>query len=130
MNELYYTQCDDIQLNYSRTLFDRIPEYQKILNDLSKGSLSGNFSLKNRRSKLSRSLVEILFDQNNDELSYLILFMESKGHSNYVKFLLDLNDFKQTLVNKNSIENTSQSNIYTQTLSAFEQESKLKFILI
>jgi hypothetical protein len=121
MTDLYYTQCENAQLSHSRTLFDKIPEYQKILNDLSKGGLNGNFSLNNRKSKLSRSLEDILFDQNDDELSYLILFMESKDHSNYVKFLLDLNNFKRTILNKNT---TNSSHNFTQR-SSLEHQSKL-----
>jgi hypothetical protein len=82
-----------IQNQANRTLFDSIPEYQQIIGDLSTGKLSGKFSLNDRKSKLSSSLEDILFGQNNDELSYFILFMETKNQSNYVKFLLDLNNF-------------------------------------
>ena len=40
--------------------------------------------------------MEILFETQNYELSYFILYMESVNLSNNVKFLLDLNNFEQT----------------------------------
>lgn len=92
-------QTDD---NLPKSLFATIPEYEQIINELSKGSLKANFS--HRKSKLCYSLNDILFDENNDELSYFILFMDSKQASNYVKFLLDLNNFEQTFTSKNKIK--------------------------
>ncbi|CAF1132568.1 unnamed protein product [Brachionus calyciflorus] len=96
----------------SNSVFDRIPEYNKIILDLSKGNLNGNFSLNKRKSKLSHSIRDILFDQKNDELSYFALFMDSNNASNYLKFLLDVNNFKLTaknLINLNErIENIEQ----------------------
>ena len=86
-----------------QSLFDSIPNYGQILNDLGKGNLRTNFSLTNRRSKLSHSLNEILFDEKNDELSYFVLFIDSKSASNYVKFLLDLNNFELTFSSKNKM---------------------------
>jgi hypothetical protein len=127
MTDRYYTQCDDSQMNSSApALFYRIPEYQKILNDLSKGNLNGNFDLSNRKSKLSHSLEDILSGKNVEELSYLILFMESKGQSNCIKFLLDLNNFKQTLVNAYAENNPSGTN---QT-PVNEQDSKETLIFL
>ena len=58
-----------------------------------KGNLKGNF---NHKSKLCNSLLDILFDKKNDEISFFVLYMESINSSNYVKFLLDLNNFEQT----------------------------------
>jgi len=90
-----------------------------------KGSLKKDFSLRNRKSKLSHSLSDILFDKSNDELSYFVLFMESIQASNYVKFLLDLNTFEQTFLdnhstNNNSIVNNSDfSGIYFYLIDNF-----------
>lgn len=84
-----------------------------------------DFSLRNRKSKLSHSLSDILFDKSNDELSYFVLFMESIEASNYVKFLLDLNTFEQTFLdnsstNSNSIANNSDfSGIFSYLISIF-----------
>lgn len=120
----------------SSCLFRRISEYPQIIAELGKkkrnfsfnscwidfilnysfyegkGNLKKDFSLRNRKSKLSHSLSDILFDKSNDELSYFVLFMESIEASNYVKFLLDLNTFEQTFLdnqstNSNSIANNS-----------------------
>lgn len=91
-------------------LFNRIPEYHQIILDLSRGNLKADFSLKNRRSKLAYSLEDILFDENNDELSYFVLFMDSLNSSNYVKFLLDLNNFEKALRKyKTSLSNSCKS---------------------
>ncbi len=62
-----------------------------------RGNLKADFSLNNRKSKLSYSLNDILFDEKNDELSYFVLFMDSLNSSNYVKFLLDLANFENAL---------------------------------
>lgn len=83
------------------TLLDRIPQYAKIINDLSKGNLNmGYFDMKNRKSRLSRTLDEILFDANNDELSIFILFMDAHNVSDLVKFLLDLTHFESSVRNR------------------------------
>lgn len=83
------------------TLLDRIPQYAKIINDLSKGNLNmGYFDMKNRKSRLSRTLDEILFDANNDELSIFILFMDAQNASDLVKFLLDLTHFESSVRNR------------------------------
>ncbi len=66
--------------------------------------MKANFSLTNRKSKLSYSLNDILFDENNDELSYFVLFMDSKNATNFVKFLLDLNNFELTFTSKNKFK--------------------------
>lgn len=67
--------------------------------------MNASFSLNNRKSKLGHSLEDILFDEKNDELSYFVLYMDTKNACNYVKFLLDVNNFKLTSRNfKNKIE--------------------------
>jgi hypothetical protein len=77
---------------------------------IGRGNLKADFSLKNRRSKLAYSLEDILFDENNDELSYFVLFMDSLNSSNYVKFLLDLNNFEKALRKyKTSLSNSCKS---------------------
>lgn len=70
---------------------------------LGKGAINGNFGLDERKSKLAHSLKAILFDQKNDEISYYVLFMDSLNESNLVKFFLDVNNFKQTVNNLDSI---------------------------
>lgn len=77
--------------------------------------MKANFSLTNRKSKLSYSLNDILFDENNDELSYFVLFMDSKNATNYVKFLLDLNNFELTFTSKNKFKKCEfcESNQFT-----------------
>lgn len=105
---------------YENHLFTKIPEYDYIIADLStfksfkwelnfsidfrlgRGNLKADFSLCNRKSKLSYSLDDILFDEKNDELSYFVLFMDSINSSNYVKFLLDLNNFESAFKKANS----------------------------
>lgn len=85
------------QINRDGPLFDEIPEYNEIITELARGNLKADFSLEMRKSRLSYSLNEILFDEKNDELSYFILFMDSLDASNYVKFLLDLKNFKSAV---------------------------------
>lgn len=41
-------------------------------------------------------MFDILFDGKNDELSFFVLYMESVNSSNYLKFLLDVNNFEKT----------------------------------
>ena len=71
--------------------------------------MKADFSLESHKSKLSHSLSDILFDEKNDELSYFVLFMDSLNTSNYVKFLLDLNNFEQTCNKKKCCDSDSQS---------------------
>lgn len=83
------------QTNRDSPLFEEILEYNQIISDLGRGKLKSDFGLENRKSKLSYSLEEILFDDENDELSYFVLFMDTENASNYVKFLLDLKNFEK-----------------------------------
>lgn len=83
------------QLNKDALLLEEISEYDQIITDLSRGKLKADFSLESRKSKLSYSLDEILFDEQNDELSYFVLFMDTQNASNYVKFLLDVKNFEK-----------------------------------
>ncbi len=92
------------QTNRDGPLFDEIPEYDQIISDLSRGNLKADFSMSARKSKLSNSLEDILFDQANDELSYFVLFMDSLNLSSYVKFILDLKNFESALQNMQSCE--------------------------
>ena len=72
--------------------------------------MKADFSLKNRRSKLAYSLEDILFDEKNDELSFFVLFMDSLNAANYIKFLLDLNNFENALrKNKINLSNACKS---------------------
>ena len=72
-----------------------------------KGNLKANFSLNERKSKLNRSLRELVFStggvsggdgERNDEFAYFLLFMDSVGAANYVKFLLDVMNFERLLL--------------------------------
>ncbi|RNA28382.1 A-kinase anchor mitochondrial-like [Brachionus plicatilis] len=102
-------------------LLDQIPGYDQIMNDLGKGAINGNFDLNERKSKLAHSLKDILFDQKNDELSYFILFMDSINGSNSVKFLLDVNNFKQTRSNLGAGSKCSSNDIAKDAISIFEK---------
>lgn len=88
-------------------LFEDIPEYNQIITELSRGNLKGDFSKSMRRSKLSYDLNEILSGENNDELSYFVLFMDSLNASSYVKFLLDLKNFESLVSNQLSSHNAN-----------------------
>ncbi len=103
------------QIESDIPLFDTIPEYDQIIADLSRGQLKADFSLIARKSKLSNSLQDILFDQTNDELSYFVLFMDSLDMSNYVKFILDLKNFESAVINMELISLSAKQcqHIYT-----------------
>lgn len=74
--------------------------------------------MNDRKSKLSHSLNDILYNRNNDEISYFVLFMDSKNESNLVKFLLDVNNFKQTV---NNLDLDSKSSIHSLDYESNDQ---------
>jgi hypothetical protein len=53
--------------------------------------------MRTRKSKLCYKLSDLLSklyeNDQNDELSYFILFMDANNLSNFIKFLLDVNNF-------------------------------------
>ncbi len=72
-----------------------------------------------------------MFDENNDELSYFVLFMDSKNATNFVKFLLDLNNFELTFTSKNKFKKCEfcESNQFTSNnnCSCIKNFSQSKF---
>ena len=75
--------------------------------------MKADFGLNGRKSKLSPSLNYILYDEESDELSYFILFVDSADSANYVKFLLDLKNFESALGN----HETSSAELLTHNQS-------------
>lgn len=104
---------------HTNALLDRLPQYNQIIHDLSRGNLKSANDLKLKKSKLCYSLNDLFNlinnsnnninntiknDNNNnkshDELSYFVLFMDKNNLTNYIKFLLDLVNFNNALINK------------------------------
>ncbi len=114
-------------MNVNRPLLERLPEYKQIILDLSgnlvydtikvlkidvffhdykgRGNLKINDVedglMRTKKSKLCHKLNDLLSmlyeNDQNDELSYFILFMDANHLNNFIKFLLDVHNFESLL---------------------------------
>ena len=68
-----------------------------------------------RHSRLQRSLYNLVYTPN-DELNYLILYMESCSLSSYLKFVLDVDNFDK-IIRENHDQQTTALTLFHRYLS-------------